>query len=231
MGIAPGITLVDWTTAYAVLLWASLPGFEAERTRAVEHLLQIKGVAVPKSPDDPVGHDTTIVGWPWVPNTHSWLEPTAMAVLALRRAGQLAHPRVQEGLSLIRDRAIRSGGWNYGNTSIFGNTLRAHPGPTGQALLALAGVDGGGPIVDAALAFLGTVLPHTRAPSSLGWGLLGMTAWGRRPAQADEWLVSAHKTLVERRDPPYLLSLLLMSASPDRGLHLLGVPALTGVAQ
>ena len=39
--------------------------------------------------------------------THSWVEPTALAVLALRREGLGSHARVQEGVRLLRDRAHR----------------------------------------------------------------------------------------------------------------------------
>ena len=56
-----------------------------------------------------LGHDPTLTGWPWVGGTHSWVEPTSLAVLALRREGLGKHPRVEEGLKVIRDRAIVSG--------------------------------------------------------------------------------------------------------------------------
>ena len=107
-------------------------------------LLDQGGVAIPNlaAPERTVGHDTAIVGWPWVADTHSWLEPTAVAILALRREGKVDHPRVREGLRLIRDRAIPTGGWNYGNNIAFGRDLRPQPAPTGIALLALAGIEG-----------------------------------------------------------------------------------------
>ena len=84
------------------------------------------------------GHDTSIVGWPWTSGTHSWVEPTALAVLALRREGLGTHVRVQEGIRLLRDRAIVTGGWNCGNKSTYGRALRPYPATTGLALLALA---------------------------------------------------------------------------------------------
>ena len=52
---------------------------------AASWLLRQKGTIIPAGadPDRVLGHDTTLVGWPWVDGTHSWLEPTVLAVLAL----------------------------------------------------------------------------------------------------------------------------------------------------
>ena len=225
VGVAPGMPEPGWPTAHALLLWATQQDTEAPRRKAVEWLLQSKGVGIARDPDDPVGHDTALIGWPWVRNTHSWLEPTAMAVLALRREGLIDHPRVQEGLKVILDRPVPTGGWNYGNTSVFGNALRAQPAPTGQALLALAGLEQAAPAAEKAVAYLHETLPGTRAPRSLGFGLLGLTAWGRRPADADTWLEKAYEPLVRRREPPYLLAMLLLAAAGDAALPVLGLAA------
>ena len=86
-----------------------------------------------------VGHDTTLQGWPWVVGTHSWVEPTAINVLALRSAGQAGHPRCREAVKLLLDRQLPEGGWNYGNTTVLGHVLRPQVQPTGLALAALAG--------------------------------------------------------------------------------------------
>ena len=69
-----------------------------------------------------IGHDSTLVGWPWVDGTHSWLEPTALAILALCREGLGDHPRVAAGIALILDRALEDGGWNYGGKAVFGRS-------------------------------------------------------------------------------------------------------------
>ena len=85
-----------------------------------------------------VGHDTTLQGWPWVVGTHSWVEPTAISMFALRSAGQAGHPRCREAVKLLLDRQLPAGGWNYGNTTVLGHVLRAQVQPTGLALAALA---------------------------------------------------------------------------------------------
>ena len=56
-----------------------------------------------------------------------------------RGTARIAHPRVAQGLAMIRDRAIRTGGWNLGNPLVFDTVMRPLPGPTGLALLALSG--------------------------------------------------------------------------------------------
>src|SRR5262249_54900176 len=83
--------------------------------------------------------DLGLVGWPWAEGNFSWVEPTAWACLALRRAGYGDHPRVEEGLRLLLDRAFDDGGINYGNRQVLGRRTDPIPGPTALMLLALQG--------------------------------------------------------------------------------------------
>jgi hypothetical protein len=168
-----------------------------------------------------VGHDTSLIGWSWVADTHSWLEPTAVTVLAMRRDGKADHPRVRAGLRLIRDRALAAGGWNYGNSRLFGRNLRPQPAPTGLALLSLAGVDSRTEIVERAIRYLQGALPETRATQSLCWGVLGLRAWGCRPEAADGWLEEACEQALRRNGLASRSSHLLLAVG-DRSLELLG---------
>src|SRR5205823_2982446 len=126
----------------------------------------------------------------------------ALAVLALRGEGLGDHPRVLEGLRLIRDRALTSGGWNYGNVSTFGRELRPQPGPTGLALLALAGVDEAAGQAEKAVGYLEATLPGIRAAESLGWGLTALDARWRRPGLADGWLEETYRSGLRRSESP-----------------------------
>jgi hypothetical protein len=213
LGISATQAAPGWTTPLGLLLWQALASHEARRRQAVAWLLKQEGRRMPPSddPDRIVGHDTMLVGWPWVGRTHSWLEPTALAVLALRRAGMGEHPRVVEGYRLIHDRAIVTGGWNYGNKSAFGHALRPQPAPTGLALLALAQHDARTAIVDRAIGYLRETLPGTRASASLGWGLLGLRAWESEPEEAGTWLAEAYTRARGRPDAAPKLSLLLLA--------------------
>ncbi len=221
LGAAGASSGPGWPTPLGLLLWRACGGREGPRRRGVEWLLREQGESWTSTTHaSPVlGHDPRIVGWPWVDGTHSWLEPTATAVLALRAAGLGAHPRCVEGLRLILDRAIEAGGWNYGNKSAFGNALRPQPAPTGLALLALARQNARTAIVDRAIRYLQEVLPGIRACSSLGWGLLGLRAWDSAPAEADRWLAEAFQHASGRPDAAPKLALLLL-AGGDHGTDL-----------
>ena len=123
-------------------------------------------------------------------------------------------PRVGQGIRLLADRALAHGGWNYGNTSVFGRELRPQPGPTGQALVALAAVPGkhADRAVDPAVAYLKRVLPGVRAPISLGWGVLGLRAWNACPDTARAWLAESHAGHAGSPDASVGLGLLLLAA-------------------
>jgi hypothetical protein len=208
-----------WPTALALLLWRNLTGFESAKKRGERLLLKRRGEALENSSRSVIGHDLSLVGWPWVEGTHSWLEPTVMAVLALGSAHE-RHPRVREGLRVIRDRAIPSGGWNWGNSTVFEKPQRPQPDTTGLALLALRGTPRDRPVEDG-LGYLRKRLPTIRATRSLCWGTLALKAWSERTSGS--WLEQAFDNLT-RPSPPRLAELLL-AAGAQRSLALLGVRA------
>jgi len=222
LGISPELPKPRWTTPLAILLWSAIEEGSMSRDKAVKWLLTQRGTTWEPTGQSPYGHDTRIIGWPWVDETHSWLEPTAMAVLALRRCGLSDHTRVRDGQRLIRDRAIRSGGWNYGNSAVFDADLRPQPAPTGMALLALSGVeDFDSPLIEQGCAYLESILPTTRAPQSLCFGTLALAAWNRRPAPADDWLMAAQPGAARRSNSIAELAYLLLAAG-KRSLEFLG---------
>jgi hypothetical protein len=166
-----------------------------------------------------------------VADTHSWVEPTAMALLALAVERKSRHPRAVEGLRLLVDRAIPSGGWNLGNPVVFKTPLRPLPGPTGLALLALSSLGATSPVVDAAIGYLKKALAETLAPISLGWGLLGLRAWDAEPALSQNWVDAAFEHSAEREASTADLALLLLASGGTRSLRLLGVgPRKEGLA-
>ena len=215
--VASNVTSPCWTTGLAVLAWSAPIGetavhYRPQIEKAAHWLLHARGKPVAPNPRV-YGHDTTLEGWSWVENTHAWVEPTAYAILALIAAGEAEHLRVREGLQLLLDRAIPGGGWNYGNTRVFTNTLRPFPSPTGIALTALGGEPPDSRI-DSGIAYLISVLQRVRAPLSLSWGLMGLSAWGKRPDESPQWLEECARRVL-RSAPNAMYDALLLLADAD----------------
>jgi hypothetical protein len=72
------------------------------------------------------------VGWAYAEGTHSWVEPTAFAVLALKAASREYQAAAREGVAVLIDRQLPGGGLNYGNTFVLGQLIRPHIQPTGR---------------------------------------------------------------------------------------------------
>jgi hypothetical protein len=179
-----------WPTALAVLAWKKVAGFERQVGLALKFLLNATGRHWPRQKDAPIAHDTSLKGWPWTENTHSWIEPTALSILALKVCGYLDHNRVLEATQMILDRQLPSGGWNYGNTRAFGTMLRPNPVDTGYALSALAGLTESSQ-VKLSLDYLQRKIERLRTPLALSWSVFGLSAWSGRPAEACKWILES----------------------------------------
>jgi hypothetical protein len=177
-----------WPTALAVLAWQRSAAQRKAHALATSFLLNTAGKPSKKTPEGPIADDFTIQAWPWIENASAWVEPTALAVIALRTAGHETHPRAREAVRMLMDRQLPHGGWNYGNTVVYGSELYPQIGSTGIALAALAGqVDGAE--TRKSLDYLTNSTPHCRSPFSLGWALIGLSAWGGKPGQSSAWIV------------------------------------------
>jgi len=154
------------------------------RFPAASFLLKMTGNHFKRTAASPAGHDTAIKGWPWTEDTHSWVEPTSLAMIALRVTGCGGDKRIAEGVRLLLDRQLSRGGWNYGNTTVFGTELAALPESTGLALAALPRL-ADKQDVSRSIARLKDTIKTLTTPFSLGWAILGLSAWGERPRDAN----------------------------------------------
>jgi hypothetical protein len=171
-----------WPTALAIMAWKNVAGFEREVEKALHFLLATAGRHWPKQKNADVAHDTSIRGWPWIENTHSWIDPTSLSILALKAGGYSSHQRVLEAKEMVLDRQIPSGGWNYGNTRVFGTMLRPDVVSTGHALSALAGLTVPRD-VELSLDYLRREISQLKTPLALSWAIFGLTAWSYRPSE------------------------------------------------
>ncbi len=178
---------VYWPTPLAILAWYKSPAHQVMLARATNFLLSHSGVVFEKTAKGPEEHDHSLKGWPWVTATYSWIDPTALGVIALKATGQGNHPRVLEARQMILNRQCLHGGWNYGNRLVYGAELRPMPENTGLALDALKGLTPRSGL-DSSLDYLKSRVQSLRTPIALTCSLFGLGAWGERPAAAPAWL-------------------------------------------
>ena len=149
VGDAPGANF--WATALAVNTLSILGTNPAAYSDSLDALIHTRPAESSwlvslkfRFLDRHVQFDPRKYGWPWVPETVSWVAPTAMALIALERAkrrglvrgGELQR-RLRLGREMLIDRACPGGGWNAGNAVVYGVPLRPHVDTTALALLAL----------------------------------------------------------------------------------------------
>ncbi len=205
-----------WPTTLAIIAWHNEKEFQGNQDKAVLFMINFSGLHCKKDDSD-TGHDPMIKGWPWIEDTHSWVEPTSMAMLALEIANKGKHPRIEEATRMLLDRQLASGGWNYGNTTSFGRQLRPMPESTGMALSALhTRVKKNA--IDKSLKYLKDKIKQLKTPLSLGWGLLGLGAWGIIPTDKPNLIARCLKQ--QEIFGPYntlQLSLLLIALVAEKG--------------
>ncbi len=185
VSLSPDHPEVYWPTPLAILAWHQSPPHQGNLGRAAQFLLQSSGRQ--SRADEAVKLDFRLKGWPWVEKTSSWVAPTALAIIALKTAGFGDHPRLAEARRLIRDRECLQGGWNYGNSEVYGKELRPMPEDTGLALNALKDATAKSSL-ERSLGYLQAAVEKLRTPFALAWSLLGLGAWNERPAAASAWL-------------------------------------------
>jgi hypothetical protein len=139
-----------------------------------------------RTTDRHVRFDPDKFGWPWLPETVSWVVPTAYSLVALKYADggsqhDLLQFRIGRGVEMLYDRICPGGGWNAGNGVVYGSPLAPHPDATAVALLALLGE----PLnesITASRAWLERRAETLFAPWSLAWTILALHTF-RRPTQ------------------------------------------------
>lgn len=130
----------SWPGSLALLALASDDAASDARQRGLRRLTGLAGQQVKIDPAI-FAIDGSLKGWPWATGNFSWVEPTAYALIALKRlggeAGEEAPARVSEGEALLFNRIVEVGGWNYGNRRVYGQPFEPYAETTAVALLAL----------------------------------------------------------------------------------------------
>lgn len=143
---------------------ASLATEDDVRERALDYLI---GHQAPANDFDPrFPHDPATRGWGWTSLTFGWVEPTALAVLALK-IGRPDAAEIDDGIAVLTDRECNGGGWNYGNREVLTTPLEPFLQTTAAGLMAIQRSPA--PLRDRATATIRSLWESERG--GLGWSM------------------------------------------------------------
>lgn len=162
-------------------------------------LQRVRGDAIPASKIN--RQDNSLQGWSWIPDTFSWVEPTAWCLLALkgwaRTPGKSVDmSRIDVAERLLVDRCSLTGGWNYGNSNMLGQELKAFVPTTAIALLAMQDRKSL-PEVQRSIEFLEREGSRERSGSALALALMALSAFERPVSAVQEALIAQVPTTLE----------------------------------
>jgi len=175
----------SWTTALAICVLNSANDSSGARERGQSWLLKTKGREGGwfwrwkfKLADRAVRFDPDRYGWPWLSGSASWVIPTAFSVIAIKQftacsRTEVSERRIRLGVEMLLDRTCVDGGWNSGNSVVYGVPLRAHLEATAIALLALQD-EQRSELIQRSLAWLKKEVARVDSVSSLAWCILSL---------------------------------------------------------
>jgi hypothetical protein len=175
----------SWTTALVICVLNSANDASGARERGQSWLLKTKGREGDwlwrwkfKLADRAVRFNPDRYGWPWLPGSASWVIPTAFSIIAIKQytacnRSEISEERIRLGVDMLRDRVCLGGGWNSGNSVVYGAPLRAHVEGTAIALLALQDEERT-PTIQASLDWLKQRSSSIESVESLAWCILSL---------------------------------------------------------
>ncbi len=223
--LANGRPEAEWSTAIALFTKLALGANPESMKPTISRLLSVESRIIERGPetlDMENDIDLKLIGWPWAAANFGWVEPTAWACLALRAAGFERHPRVQEGLKLLLDRAFDTGGANYGNRVVLGTRTEPIPGPTAILLAAVQGaVDH--PRIDASVGYLRVLAAHSDDVEHLAWSRIALGLYATDTATRELLPELDRKILSLAAEPqtsPLHLALAALAVAPQNPFRL-----------
>jgi hypothetical protein len=210
---------VIWVSYVAAWAWQGLPSLKAAQEQALAFILSVSG-RWSRFNAWGMAHNQSLKGWCWVDGTSSWVDSTVLALLALRAAGLEKHSRYVEGIELLKDRELPSGGWNCGNTIVYGTELRPTSESTGMAMALLDCRDS---IHASSVKQLRHFIRKETGPLTLGWALLAIGTEKDLPVLDQALMIQQKKHFCQTE----WLGLLCMAwavLSSEKAADILGFP-------
>jgi hypothetical protein len=214
-GFGSGDSESAWPSAWAILglTMCGEPGDFLERS--AKWLLRVKPVQLA---DDAMQGtkrilriDASLQGWPWLPGEAAFIEPTALAMLALgSRPVFAASARINEALKYIQDRRCQGGGWNIGNPFMFSSPLPARAHTTALVVLALANL-APATIMPEDIKALRSEMQRDLGILALAWGLLALKTLKIKDTSAESRLAALQDKGGGWGNNPYKTAIAIMA--------------------
>ncbi len=174
-----------WTTALALCALTVLNEISDASNRALKWLLESRGKEGHwfwrwkfKIADRNVRFDPDKYGWPWssgfckLGHPHRFQHRRHQTIHGLQSL-RASEKRIRLGVDMLLDRACVGGGWNSGNSIVYGVPLPPHVEATAIALLALQDEERT-PVIRMSLAWLKQRSATIESVESLAWSILAL---------------------------------------------------------
>jgi hypothetical protein len=199
------VQVPSWGTSLCVALAHSRGEFGQPFQRGVAWLLNSAGTLPPwwarvlahtgLFPD--AGRSFALNGWPWKPDTASWVEPTSHAIVALKQASAEVSTtklwdRIRIGEAQLIDVRCADGGWNYGSHAALQVDLVAFPETTALALIGLQGHSG----LDKSIALATQMARETTSPLARAWLTIALKLHGAEVPASTSQIAPTPETMV-----------------------------------
>jgi hypothetical protein len=136
----PGAPVNYAFNALGALTLSTHPEGAAHALRIAAQLLDVRGMKFAQGTE--IRQDNSLQAWSWIDATFSWVEPTSMCVLLIKKLRAklpeaAAKDRIDIAERMLIDRACAAGGWNYGGSNVYGQELFPYVPTTALGLLAM----------------------------------------------------------------------------------------------
>ena len=214
--ILPGDDEPHWSTAHLAITLTYLQQNETLRDQTIAWLLAWQGSSGDADPYGAIILNPKLIGWSWISNTFSWVEPTCYGLLALKRAGIRQHERITQAEMMLLDRTCVGGGWNVGNPIVWGQAIEASLPQTALALLALQDkpVDS---VIEQGLALLNDETNAAYSTLSMAMSILCLQRYGLPTGRFVDRLLQSQLADGSWRQMPQLTALAILALQSVSG--------------
>jgi hypothetical protein len=205
----------NWGTSHLVIALSRLGLFPDVRQASIDWLLEWKSQYIESS--EVVTLDGSLIGWPWISDTFSWVQPTSYAIFALKLVGLREHARVKEAEALLFDRMCPGGGWNFGNPIILNRPIDPSLSETAIALFALQDVPEAADEIDVGLTILEENLARYPSTLSLALSVLCFNIYERPVERFVDLLLNRQESDGSWRQMPWWSALAVLALQTAEG--------------